>query len=259
MDTRRLARIRHGNRVLAAELKGEEAHVLTSLLPGSDGAAPTATGEVLPVSEVTFLAPVTPSKVVAVAVNYRLHAIEMGRELPKEPLFFIKPSTTVIGPGDTIRLPPDSAEVHFEAELGLVVSRTLCRATVAEARESVLGVTAANDVTARDLQRSIGHFTRSKGYDTFCPVGPDIVAGLDPRDLRVSCRVNGKTTQDSRSSDMVFGPYELLSFISNIMTLNPGDLVITGTPSGVGPIRDGDVVEVEIEGVGVLSNPVAAR
>lgn len=258
MTSRRLARVRHNDRILPVEIQGDQARVLTAFLPSETGAAPEPTGEVLDLADVTRLAPVTPSKVVAVALNYRLHAEELGRTLPEEPLFFLKPSTTVIGPGEAIRLPKDSSEVHHEAEVGMVLSRTLTRASVEEARESLLGITAANDVTARDLQRSIGHFTRSKGYDTFCPIGPEIVTGLDPNNLQVACRVNGKTTQDGNSSDMIFDAWKLLSFISHVMTLNAGDVVITGTPAGVGPIRAGDVVEVEIEGVGVLSNPVVA-
>lgn len=251
-----LARLSAAGRVLPAELRGDRAHVLTSLLPDARGQAPEETGEVLPLSEVHLLAPVTPSKVVAVAVNYRAHAAEMGRKIPEEPLFFLKPATAVIGPDASVRLPPESAEVHHEAELGLVISRTLSRASVAEARESVLGVTCVNDVTARDIQRRLAHFSRAKGYDTFCPLGPVIACGLDPRDLRVQGRVNGQVRQDGRSSDMVFGPFELLAFISQVMTLLPGDVVTTGTPAGVGPIRAGDTVEVEVEGVGVLRNPV---
>lgn len=258
MSVKRYARVEHNSRPLFVEVRGDEGHVLKTLFP-ADGSQPAATQEVIPLSETRRLAPLQPSKVVAVAVNYRLHALEMGRELPPEPLFFLKPSTTVIGPGDTIVLPPDSEEVHHEAELGLVMGKRLSCASVEEAKEALFGVVPANDVTARDLQRSIKHFTRSKGYDTFCPLGPEIVSGLNPDELQLKCRVNGELRQDGNSSDMVFGSYQLLSFVSQVMTLLPGDVVITGTPAGVGPIRDGNVVEVEIEGVGVLSNPVRNR
>lgn len=252
MSGRLVARARRGDHVLFGSLKGQEFRALAGGPGGGES------GEVIALSELTLLAPVTPSKVVAVALNYRAHAAEMKKAPPEEPLFFLKPSTAVIGDGETIRLPPESAEVHFEGEVGLVIGRRLSRATIEEAREAVLGVTCVNDVTARDIQRRQSHYTRGKGYDTFCPVGPVIACGVDPRDLRVRTRVNGEVRQDGRSSDMIFGPYELLSFISRVMTLLPGDVVSTGTPAGVGAIRAGDVVEVEIEGVGVLRNPVAA-
>jgi 2-keto-4-pentenoate hydratase/2-oxohepta-3-ene-1,7-dioic acid hydratase in catechol pathway len=211
---------------------------------------------VVPLASVQLVAPVTPSKIVAIAKNYREHAKEMNSEVPAEPLFFLKPSTAVIGPGDAIRCPPDSELVHHEGELGVVLATRLTRATPDEARRAVLGWTCVNDVTARDIQRRQAHFSRSKGYDTFCPVGPWIVCGLDPADLRVQVRVNGAMRQDGRTSQMAFDPFTLLSFVSHVMTLLPGDLVATGTPAGVGPLVAGDVVEVEVEGVGVLRNPV---
>jgi 2-keto-4-pentenoate hydratase/2-oxohepta-3-ene-1,7-dioic acid hydratase in catechol pathway len=216
------------------------------------------TGEEHPLASLKLLAPVAPSKVVAVALNYRAHAAEMKKPLPEEPLFFVKPSTSVIGPDEAIRLPPASAEVHHEAEVGLVIGRRLTCATVEEAREAIFGVTGVVDVTARDVQRRQNHYTRAKGYDTFCPIGPVIACGLDPLDLGVKLRVNGEERQNGRTTDMVFRAYELVSFISHVMTLLPGDVISTGTPSGVGAIRAGDVVELEVEGVGVLRNPVVA-
>jgi 2-keto-4-pentenoate hydratase/2-oxohepta-3-ene-1,7-dioic acid hydratase in catechol pathway len=201
---------------------------------------------------------VEPTKVVAVGRNYRAHAAEMGSEVPKEPLLFLKPSSAVIGPGEAIVLPEMSRLVHHEAELAVVLGRTLSRAaTAAAAREAVFGFTCLDDVTARDIQRSEGHFTRAKSFDTFCPIGPVVVTDLDPLDLTVACRVNGEERQRGHTGDMVHDPYALLAFISRVMTLYPGDVVTTGTPEGVGPLQRGDRVEVEISGIGVLQNPVA--
>ncbi len=208
-------------------------------------------------SEVSLLAPVEPSKIVCVGKNYRAHAKELGSEVPKEPLLFIKPSTAVIGPGMEIRLPEQSREVHHEAELAVVLGRALTHAaTAAEARRAVFGWTCLNDVTARDIQRAEGHFTRSKSFDTFCPVGPVVETDLDPLEAVVTCRVNGEQRQRGFAKDMVVDPLRLLAFISQVMTLLPGDVVSTGTPEGVGPLRRGDWVEIEVSGVGVLRNPV---
>jgi 2-keto-4-pentenoate hydratase/2-oxohepta-3-ene-1,7-dioic acid hydratase in catechol pathway len=209
-----------------------------------------------PFSEVTLLAPVRPTKVVCVGRNYRAHAKELGNEVPKEPLLFIKPSTAILGPMEEIRIPEASKEVHHEAELAAVIGRTLTRAGAVEARESIFGWTCLNDVTARDIQRAESHFTRAKSYDTFCPVGPVVETQLDPMDQIVICRVNGEQRQRGSTRDMVVDPYALVAFISQVMTLLPGDLVSTGTPEGVGPIRRGDWVEIEVSGVGVLKNPV---
>jgi 2-keto-4-pentenoate hydratase/2-oxohepta-3-ene-1,7-dioic acid hydratase in catechol pathway len=213
-------------------------------------------GPPVALAEVTLLAPVRPSKVVCVGRNYVAHARELGNEVPKEPMLFLKPSTAVIGPGEAIRCPPQSAEVHHEAELAVVVGRTLTRASAAEARVAVFGWSCLNDVTARDIQRAENKFTRAKGFDTFCPVGPVVETAVDAAELTVLCRVNGAERQRGWTKDMAFDPFALLSFISHVMTLLPGDVVATGTPEGVGPIRPGDVVEVEIPGIGLLSNPV---
>lgn len=244
MTTRRIGRVRHRGEILAGEFL--------------DDGFLTDAGERLAADAYEIACPVRPSKIVAVALNWRLHAQELGKELPPETMFFTKPLSALIGPGDAIELPPDSEDVHHEGELGLVIGKRLRRATEEQAREAVLGLTCVNDVTARDVQRRQKHYTRSKGYDTFCPVGPWIVTGLDPTDLRVQLRVNGETRQDGRTRDMVTGPFALLAYISQVMTLEPGDVVSTGTPPGVGPMRAGDVVEVEVEGVGVLRNPVVA-
>ena len=214
-------------------------------------------GPPLPLAGLELLAPVAPTKVVCVGRNYAAHAKELGNEPPKEPLLFLKPSTAVVGPGAPIRLPEQSSEVHHEAELAVVIGRTLTRASAQEARAAVFGFTCLNDVTARDIQRAEKQFTRAKGFDTFCPVGPVVETSLDVSDLSVTCRVNGDVRQRGFTRDMTWDPFELLAFISRVMTLLPGDLVATGTPEGVGPIRAGDLVEVEISGIGVLANPVA--
>jgi len=201
----------------------------------------------------------SPSKIVCVGRNYSAHAKELGNDVPKEPLLFLKPPSSLIGTGESIRLPTVSNQIEYEGEIGVVVSTRLRKASAAEARKAVGGIVAANDVTARDLQKSDSQWTRAKGFDTFCPVGPWVTVGLDWSNLRVQCRVNGAVKQDGRTKDQVFPLPMLLSFICAGMTLEPGDVVTTGTPAGVGPIRAGDVVEVEVEGVGVLRNEVRAE
>lgn len=220
----------------------------------------TDTGEQVALDTLRLLAPMIPTKVIAVGRNYADHAAEMGGDLPEQPLLFFKPTSAIVGPGDPVRIPTDlTSEVHHEAEVAVVVSRQLSRATPAEAAEAVLGVTAANDVTARDLQRAEPQWTRGKGIDTFLPLGPAIATGLDLDDLRVVARVNGEVRQDGTTADLVFDVPTLLSFISQAITLLPTDIVLTGTPAGVGPIVPGDTVEVEVDGVGSLVNPVIAR
>lgn len=213
-------------------------------------------GEAMPLDSARLLAPVTPSKVVCVGLNYRPHIIEMGHDMPEQPVIFLKPSTSVIGPNRDIILPHGVGRVDHEAELGVVIGRRTHAASVKEAAASVLGFTCGNDVTARDVQSIDGQWTRAKGFDGFCPLGPWVVTGVDPSDLAVRCLVNGEVRQHARTSDMLFTPYELVSFVSHVMTLLPGDVILTGTPGGIGPIRAGDSVEVSIEGVGSLVNPV---
>jgi 2-keto-4-pentenoate hydratase/2-oxohepta-3-ene-1,7-dioic acid hydratase in catechol pathway len=224
------------------------------------GAAPWAgglpAGPAVPLSEVQLLAPVEPSKIVCVGKNYEAHARELGSEVPPTPLLFLKPPTAIVGPLEPVRCPAASDEVHHEAELALVIGRTLTAVTAAAARRGIFGYTCVNDVTARDIQRQEKHFTRSKSFDTFCPVGPVVETAIDPLDASVVCRVNGEERQRGFTRDMVVDPYALVSFISGVMTLLPGDLVSTGTPEGVGVIRRGDWVEVEVSGIGVLRNPV---
>jgi 2-keto-4-pentenoate hydratase/2-oxohepta-3-ene-1,7-dioic acid hydratase in catechol pathway len=199
-----------------------------------------------------------PSKIVCVGRNYADHARELGNEVPKAPLLFLKAPSALIGNGEAIVLPPASAQVEYEAEIGVVVGRQLRLATVEESEAGIQGFVCVNDVTARDLQKTDGQWTRAKGFDTFCPVGPRIASGLNWRKLEVVGRVNGEVRQRAKAAEMVFPIPALLSYISQIMTLEPGDLVATGTPAGVGPLSPGDIVEVEVSGVGVLSNPVRA-
>jgi 2-keto-4-pentenoate hydratase/2-oxohepta-3-ene-1,7-dioic acid hydratase in catechol pathway len=209
------------------------------------------------ISEVTLLAPVAPSKVVCVGRNYREHAAELGNKMPDEPLLFLKAPSGIIANGDSIQRPPQSQQVEHEGELGVVIGRRAAKLTDDDDPLSyVLGYTCVNDVTARDLQRKDVQFTRAKSFDTFCPVGPFVVDGLDPLNLVVTTRVNGAVKQNGRTGDMAFSVPFLIRYISNIMTLLPGDLIATGTPAGVSPMKDGDTVEVEIEGIGVLRNPV---
>ena len=200
-------------------------------------------------------------KIVIVGKNYVDHAKELASEVPKEPLISMKPTSGLIGHGQPILIPPESVskDVQHESELAVVVGQRIRRASEAEAVKCIAGITCCNDVTARDIQRREGQWTRAKGFDTFCPVGPWVAVGLDTKDLRVQCRVNGAVKQDGRTSQMVFPIPMLLAFISAGMTLEPGDIVSTGTPAGVGRIVAGDVVEVEVEGVGVLRNEVRAR
>ena len=216
-------------------------------------------GRVLPLADVRLVAPVLPSKIVAVGRNYAEHAKEMGGEVPAAPMIFLKPSTAVVGPGEPILLPWQSEQVEHEAELAVVIGR-LCR-DVPEERvaEVVLGYTCANDVTARDLQRTDGQWGRAKGFDSFCPIGPWIETAPDLDDARITCTVNDDIRQTGSTADMVRDAAELVSWISSVMTLLPGDLILTGTPAGVGPLVAGDQVSVTIDGIGTLTNPVIDR
>jgi 2-keto-4-pentenoate hydratase/2-oxohepta-3-ene-1,7-dioic acid hydratase in catechol pathway len=223
-------------------------------------AAHAATGERVPLEGLQLLAPVLPTKIVAAGRNYADHAAEMGNEVPAEPLLFLKPSSSVIGPGEPIRVPTDlSSEVHHEAELAVVIGALLQRVTPEQALAGVFGATVANDVSARDLQRTEPQWFGAKGFDSFCPLGPAIAVGLDLGDLRVRCSVDGQLRQDGTTADLIQKVPELVSRISQVMTLLPGDVVLTGTPAGVGPIEPGQTVRVEIEGIGVLENPVVDR
>ncbi|NIS82276.1 MAG: DUF2437 domain-containing protein [Anaerolineales bacterium] len=209
-----------------------------------------------PVESAEILPPIAPSKIVCVGRNYSAHAAEHDAEVPDLPLLFLKPPTTIIGPGETILLPPQSSQVEHEAELAVVIAQEGRWIRPKQADEYILGYTAANDVTARDLQFRDGQWTRGKGFDTFCPLGPWIETDFDPSDALITCSVNGQMRQMASTRDMVFTVDQLVTFVSSIMTLHPGDVILTGTPSGVGALLDGDEVSVEIEGLGTLSNPV---
>jgi 2-keto-4-pentenoate hydratase/2-oxohepta-3-ene-1,7-dioic acid hydratase in catechol pathway len=218
------------------------------------------TGTTHVLQDVRLLAPVIPrSKVIGIGRNYADHAAEMGGEVPADPLMFLVPNTAVVGPGDPVVLPPQTSEVHYEGELAVVIGR-LCKDVEPEDVAAVVyGYTCANDVTARDLQRTDGQWARAKGFDTFCPLGPWIESDLDPSALSIVTRRDGEVVQDGTTADMVHGVAELVSYASRAFTLLPGDVVLTGTPAGVGPVVAGQRVEVEIEGIGVLGNPFVRR
>jgi len=254
----RLARIRTGHGLRVARISDDGSRALPPggyCLPGIDD--PELDQEVL-LSPANLCVPVRPSKVVAIGRNYHAHAAELDNKVPDRPLIFLKAPSCVVGPGERILLPPDSSQVEHEAELGVVIG-TRCRHVPVEKFASVVaGYVALNDVTARDLQKRDGQFARGKGFDTFCPVGPWLETTLDPTDVEVICRVNGSVRQQGRTSQMVFDVPVLVATISRIMTLYPGDIIATGTPAGVSRLDDGDVVEVEIEGIGILKNTVRA-
>ncbi|HMK54253.1 MAG TPA: fumarylacetoacetate hydrolase family protein [Methanobacteriaceae archaeon] len=204
--------------------------------------------------EVEILTPVEPTKVVCVGLNYRDHAEELNMEIPDEPVLFLKPPTTIIGQGDSIIYPSQSHQVDYEAELAVVIGKNAHKVSLEDAFEFITGYTILNDISARDLQKKDGQWTRAKSFDTFCPIGPWIETELDPGNQNISLQLNGELKQNSNTQNMIFSVEELVSFISNIMTLKPGDVIATGTPPGVGPMQVGDIVEVEVEGIGVLKN-----
>jgi 2-keto-4-pentenoate hydratase/2-oxohepta-3-ene-1,7-dioic acid hydratase in catechol pathway len=238
-----------GGRLVLAELQGDPLYQATVF-----------TGVRTPLDDVRLLAPVIPrSKVIGIGKNYADHAAEMGGEVPKEPLMFLIPNTAVVGPGDPVVMPPQSSEVHYEGELAVVIGK-LCKDVSADRVADVIyGYTCANDVTARDLQRGDGQWSRAKGFDTFCPLGPWIETSLDAGDVQVTTRLDGTTVQDSRTSLMMHGVAALVAHVSSAFTLLPGDVILTGTPAGVGPVQAGQHVEVEVEGIGVLSNVFVTR
>ena len=242
---------RNGSPVYALD-SGDEGWRLLEGDPYGDYAA----GEAIDRAEARVLAPCQPSKIVAVGMNYRDHAQEMKKPLPDEPMIFIKPSTAVIGPGEPIVIPPGVGRVDYEAEMGAVIRKRARNVVVGEAYDYVLGLTCINDVTARELQARDVQFTRAKGFDTFAPIGPCIAAGLDGSALDVESHVNGKQRQSSNTRELVFSLERLVVFVSSVMTLLPGDVIATGTPSGVGPVAAGDRIVVRVEGIGELANDV---
>ena len=258
----RIARFTTGADPRFAMLQGEGDAAELHVLRGDPMYTPVElTGQVVPMTdEVRLLAPVIPrSKIIGVGRNYADHAAEMGNEVPAAPLLFFKPNTSVIGPDDPIVLPAWTTEVHHEAELAVVMGKVTKDVSVERALDQVFGFTVANDVTARDAQRSDSQWVRAKGFDSACPLGPVLVPGLDVDDLAVVARVNGEVRQDGRTSQLLFSVAHLISYVSEVCTLLPGDVILTGTPAGVGPIEHGDVVECEVEEIGVLRNPVLRR
>jgi len=238
-------------------LEGEKISVLWA--NPYDGLSNT-TGEVMSLPEVTLLAPCEPTKIVALGLNYRDHAMEFGHPIPDEPLIFLKPSTSVIGPDEDIVYPAISRRVDYEVELAVVMGRACRHVRAEDFRDYVLGYTVFNDVTARDLQKKDGQWTRAKSFDTFAPMGPWIETGIpDPDNLTVEAYLNGERRQHSSTRNLVFNVAALVAFISRIMTLLPGDVIATGTPSGIGPMRPGDVVEIRVEGIGALRNRIVAE
>lgn len=252
----RLVRFRRGKEIRYGVLEGDAIRALAR--PPFEGFI--ASGEVIPLDQVVLLAPCAPSKIVALGLNYRDHAHEFGSPLPDEPLLFLKPGTAVIGPDADIVYPKMSRRVDYEAELAVVMGRTAHGVRPEAAWDYILGYTAFNDVTARDLQKKDGQFTRAKGFDTFAPLGPWIETEIpNPDNLTVEAYLNGQRRQHSNTGNMVFGVAALVSFISRVMTLLPGDVIATGTPSGIGPMRPGDIVEIRLEGIGTLRNRVVAE
>jgi 2-keto-4-pentenoate hydratase/2-oxohepta-3-ene-1,7-dioic acid hydratase in catechol pathway len=229
---------------------------------------PTFTGRQWPLADVRLLAPILASKVVCIGKNYAAHVAEMAAHATSssdlsgdfpDPVMFMKPNTAIIGPNVPIQLPADANPVHFEGELAVVIGRPCKDVPAARAAENILGYTIGNDVSARDQQQKDGQWTRAKGHDTFCPIGPWIVTDVDPADLEIKTEVNGATKQHSRTSMMIHDVGAIVEWISKVMTLLPGDLILTGTPEGVGPIEDGDTVSITVEGIGTLTNPVARK
>jgi 2-keto-4-pentenoate hydratase/2-oxohepta-3-ene-1,7-dioic acid hydratase in catechol pathway len=252
----RLVRFRFGDRIAtgAADFDSDTIRVLR----GTFFEDPLPTGEEVPFDDVRLLAPVLPSKLVCVGKNYAAHAAEFGMSVPDEPLLFLKPSTAVTGPNDPIHLLPISKRVDYEGELAVVIGALARHVRAEDAARYVLGYTCANDVTLRDLQKTDDQWARAKGFDGSCPLGPWIETDLDPTNVRVETRLNGDVRQAGQTSDMVFGVATLIEYITSFMTLLPGDVILTGTPEGVGKLTAGDTVEVEVDGVGTLANPVEA-
>jgi len=252
----RIYRVALGGETLHAIENGGELRRLTGdIFASHSHGAPIAGG----LGAVTLLPPVTPSKIVCVGLNYKDHAAESGKPLPAEPLIFIKPRTAVIGPGNPIRLPPGVGRVDHEAELGVVIGRRAHRVPRAKAWDYVLGLTCVNDVTARDLQKRESQYTRCKGFDTFAPIGPCIASGLNGEPRQVEAWVNGQRRQSASTKLLIFPIDQLVEFVTFVMTLEPGDIISTGTPEGIGPIQAGDTVTIKVEGVGELKNPVEAE
>ncbi len=252
----RLVRFRFGDRIATGAIQPGEDTI--KVLRGTFFEDPVPTGEDVPLDDVHLLAPVLPSKLVCVGKNYAAHAAEFGMTVPEEPLLFLKPSTAVIGPHDPIQLLPISHRVDYEGELAVVIGRLARHIRAEDAYRVILGYTCANDVTLRDLQKTDDQWARAKGFDGSCPLGPWIETTVDPNDVMVTTRLNGEIRQHGSTTDMVYGVATLIEYITEFMTLLPGDVLLTGTPEGVGKLQSGDIVEVEIEGIGTLANTVVS-
>ena len=250
----KIVRLSAGRRTRYGILSGDS----IQFIDGSSFGSVRPVDEYCQAGDVKLLAPCLPSKIVAVGLNYRSHAAELGQSLPEAPLIFLKPSTAVIGPGDAIVYPSSSSQVDFEGELGVVIKKRTRHVSSGDALDCVLGYTCFNDVTARDLQRRDGQWTRAKGFDTFAAFGPCIETELDPTDVPVETRLNGELKQQSNTSDLIYSVAEIVSFVSGVMTLLPGDVIATGTPGGIGPMSVGDTVEIRIAPIGTLRNHVIA-
>jgi 2-keto-4-pentenoate hydratase/2-oxohepta-3-ene-1,7-dioic acid hydratase in catechol pathway len=250
----RLVRFIHGDRIATGAI--EPGDDVVRVLAGTFFENPVPTGEEVPLDDVHLLAPVLPSKLVCVGRNYAAHAEEWGLDVPKEPMLFLKPSTAVIGPDDPIRLLPISKRVDYEGELAVVIGRIARNVRAEDVYRYILGYTCANDVTLRDLQHTKDQWARAKGFDGSCPLGPWIETELDPNGVWLETRLNGDVVQRANTQDLAFGVATLIEYTTEFMTLLPGDVLVTGTPEGVGPLADGDIVEVEVDGVGTLRNAV---
>ena len=255
----RLGRIASPDGVAFVSIEGDGPDATVREIAEHPFGTPTFTGRSWPLDDVRLLAPILASKVVCMGKNYVEHIEEMGGEAPEEPVIFLKPNTAIIGPDVPIQLPANASPVHHEGELAVVIGRPCKDVRAGAAAGVVLGYTIGNDVSARDQQRADGQWTRAKGHDTFCPLGPWIVTDLDPSDLEIRTEVNGEMRQRSRTSLMIHDVGAIIEWVSAVMTLLPGDVILTGTPAGVGPLEDGDTVSVTIEGIGTLSNPVVRK
>lgn len=258
-EAMRLGRIASPDGVAFVSIEGDSSGAICKEIAEHPFGNPTFTSRTWPLADVRLLAPILASKVVCMGKNYAAHAAEMGGLAPEDPVIFLKPNTAIIGPNTPIQLPADAQPVHHEGELAAVIGRPCKDVPASRAAENILGYTIANDVSARDQQRKDGQWMRAKGHDTFCPVGPWIVTDLDPSDLDLRTEVNGQTRQHSNTALMIHDIGAIIEWVSAVMTLLPGDLILTGTPEGVGPIEDGDIVSVTISGIGTLSNPVVRK
>ncbi|MFT3715706.1 MAG: fumarylacetoacetate hydrolase family protein [Gordonia sp. (in: high G+C Gram-positive bacteria)] len=255
----KLGRVASQDGVAFVAIEGDEGAQVAKEIAEHPFGDPTFTGRSWPLKETRLLAPILATKIIAIGKNYAAHAAEMGSEAPEDPVIFLKPNTSIIGPGVPIVRPPSSERVDYEGELAIVIGRPCKDVKAAQASSVILGYTVANDVTARDQQKVDGQWTRAKGYDTFCPLGPWIETELDPSDLAINTDLDGENRQSSRTSLMLHKVGDIVEWVSRVMTLLPGDVILTGTPEGIGPMEAGSTVSVTVEGIGTLTNPVVDK